>query len=131
MLMLSFDQTVSLTSLELGWIEGDNNVSLLALNSGEINCVSGKQWPELLTSGWSPAGEYFNLDCKGNGNKVNLNRIVSKHWLIGSYNPNLYNFYSNNTDQSYKYDKFKFQSVTVSIENIMIKARKLAENRLF
>ena len=131
MLMLSFDQVVSLTSLELGWIEGDNNVSLLALNSSEINCVTDNQWPELLTSGWSPAGEYFNLDCKGNGNRVNLSRIISKHWLIGSYNPNLYNFYSNNTDQIYKYDKFKLQSVTVSVENIMIKARKFAENRLF
>ncbi len=130
MLMLSFDQVVSLTSLELGWIEGDNNVSLIALNSGEINCVLDKQWPELLTSGWSPAGEYFNLDCKENSNRVNLSRIVSKHWLIGSYNPNLYNFYSNNTNQSYKYDKFKLQSVTVSIENRMIKARKFAENRL-
>jgi hypothetical protein len=131
MLMLSFDQVVSLISLELGWIEGDNNVSILALNSSEINCVSDKQWPELLTSGWSPAGEYFNLDCRGNGNRVNLSRIASKHWLIGSYNPNLYNFYSNNSDQNYKFDKFKLQSVTVSIENIMIKARRFAENRLF
>ncbi len=131
MLMLSFDQAVSLISLELGWIEGDNNVSLLALNSSEINHFPDKQWPQLLAGGWYPAGEYFNLDYRGNGNRVNLSGIVSKHWLVGSYNPNLYNFYSNNADQNCKFDKFKLQSVTVLTENTMIKAKKFAENRLF
>jgi hypothetical protein len=131
MLMLSFDRAVSLTSLELGWIEGDNNVSLLALNNREINHFSDKQWPQLLADEWCPAGEYFNLDYKGNSNRVNLCRIISKHWLVGSYNPNLYNYYSNNADQNCKFDRFKLQSVTVSTENIMIKARKFVESRLF
>ena len=131
MLMLSFDRAVSLISLELGWIEGDNNVSLLALNSSEINHFSDKQWPQLLADGWYPAGEYFNLDYRGNGNRVNLSGIVSKHWLVGSYNPNLYNIYSNNADQNCMFDKFKLQSVSVSTENMMIKAKKFAENRLF
>ena len=131
MLMLSFEQAVSLTSLELGWVEGDNNVSLLALNSSEISNLSDKKWPQLLADGWSPAGEYFNLDHRGNSNRVNLSSIVSKHWLVGSYNPNLYNFFSNNSDQNYKFDKFKLQGVTVSVENIMNKAKKFAENRLF
>ena len=131
MLMLSFDRAVSLNSLELGWIEGHNNVSLLALDNGEMNHFSDKQWPQLLTDGCYPAGEYFNLDYKGNGNRVNLSGIVSKNWLVGSYNPNLYNFYSNNANQNCKFDRFKLQSVTVSTENIIIKARKFAENRLF
>jgi len=131
MLMLSFDRAVSLISLELGWIEGEINVSLLALNNSEINHFPDKQWSQLLADGWDPAGEYFNLDYRGNINRVNLSRIVSKHWLIGSYNPNLYNFYSNNADQNCKFDRFKIQSVTVSTENIMIKAGKFAKNRLF
>jgi hypothetical protein len=131
MLMLSFDRAVSLVSLELGWIEGDNNVSLLALNNSEMYHFSGKQWPQLLADGWGPAGEYFNLDCRGNSNRVNLSGVVSKHWLVGSYNPNLYNYYSNNAVQGCKFDRFKLQSVTVSTENIMIKAKKFAENKLF
>jgi hypothetical protein len=72
----------------------------------------------------------LNLDYRGNGNEVNLSGIVSKHWLIGSYNPNLYNFFSNNANQNCIFDRFKLQSVTVSIENIMIRARKFAENSL-
>jgi hypothetical protein len=131
MLMLSFDRAVSLISLELGWIDGNNNVSLLALNNSEMYHFSDKQWPQLLADGWDPAGEYFNLDYRGNGNRVNLNGIVSKHWLVGSYNPNLYNYYSNNADQDCKFDRFKLQSVIVSTKNIMFKARKFAENRLF
>lgn len=130
MLMLSFDQTVSLISLELGWIEGDNNVSILALNNDKVNYFSDKQWPQLLSDGWSPAGEYFNLDYRGNGNRVNLSNIVSKHWLIGSYNPNLYNYFSNNTDQNCQFDRFKLQNITVSTENIIIRAKKLAEKNL-
>lgn len=131
MLMLSFDRAVSLISLELGWIEGDNNVSLLALNNSGMYHFTVKQWPQLLADRWDPAGEYFNLDYRGNGNRINLSGIVSKHWLVGSYNPNLYNYYSNNADQDCKFDRFKLQSVTVSTENIMFKARKFAENRLF
>lgn len=130
MLMLSFSQAVSLISLELGWIEGDNNVSLLVLNNSETNYFSDKQWPQLLADGWNSAGEYFNLDYRGNGNEVNLSGIVSKHWLIGSYNPNLYNFFSNNANQNCIFDRFKLQSVTVSIENIMTRVRKFAENSL-
>lgn len=131
MLMLSFNQAVSLISLELGWIEGDNNLSLLALNESETNYFSDMQWSQLLANGWNSAGEYFNLDYKGNSNRVNLSGTVSKHWLIGAYNPNLYNFFSNNANQNCIFDRCKLQGVTVSIENMMIRAKKFAENRLF
>ena len=88
MLMLSFDQAVTLVSLELGWIEGDNNVSILALkDNSKMDNFTDKQWSQLLSDGWSPAGEYFNLDYKGNGNRVNLSKIISKHWLIWSLQP--------------------------------------------
>jgi hypothetical protein len=45
MLLLSFDRAVSLISLELGWIKGENNASLLTCNNGEINSFSGQKWP--------------------------------------------------------------------------------------
>jgi len=126
MLMLSFDQEVTLISLELGWIKGENNVSLFAFNDGEMNSFSDKQWPQLLADGWHSAGDYYNLDYGANNSTVNPNEIVSKYWLVGSYNSNLSSFFSNNTNPSGEADHFNLQGVTVSTVGIINRAAKIA-----
>lgn len=84
-----------------------------------------------MAGGWYSAGEYFSLDYGSNNNKLNSNGIISKHWLVGSCNPNLYNFFSNNSNQNYEFNNFKLQNVTVSTKNIIVRAKKIVENRLF
>ena len=126
MLMLSFDQEVTLISLELGWIKGENNVSLFAFNDGEMNSLSDKQWSQLLADGWHSAGDYYNLDYGANNSTVNPNEIVSKYWLVGSYYSNLSSFFSNNTNPSGESDHFKLQGVTVSTVGIINRAAKIA-----
>ena len=131
MLMLWFDQEVSLISLELGWIKGENNVSLFVFNDGEINSISDKQWPQLLADGWYSAGDYYNLDYGTNNSKVNPNGIVSKYWLVGSYSSHLGSFFSSNTHPSSEPDHFKLQGVTVSTVGVINRVTKFAGNRLF
>lgn len=131
MLMLWFDQEVSLISLELGWIKGENNVSLFAFNDGEMNSISDKQWPQLLADGWHSAGDYYNLDYGTNNSTVNPNGIVSKYWLVGSYNSHLGSFFSSNTHPSSEPDHFKLQGVTVSTVGVINRVTKFAGNRLF
>jgi len=131
MLMLSFDQEVSLISLELGWIKGENNVSLFAFNDGEMNSISDKQWPQLLADGWHSAGDYYNLDYGTKNSTVNPNGIVSKYWLVGSYNSHLGSFFSSNTHPSSEPDHFKLQGVTVSTVGVINRVTMFAGNRLF
>jgi len=131
MLMLSFDRVVSLISLELGWIKGENNVTLFAFNEGEIHSFSDKQWSQLLADGWYSAGDYYNLDYGTHSGAVNPNGIVSKHWLVGSYGSNLGSFFSNDANPSNESNYFKLQGVTVSTASIINRATKFARNRLF
>jgi hypothetical protein len=108
MLMLSFDSLVTLNSIDLGWISGDSDVSILAFN-GTPSQISplGKSWESLLTNGWQSAGNYYNV---GNSPKnVNPLSIPSQYWLIGAYNPLL----DTNQNDSIN-DYFKLQGITVT-----------------
>jgi hypothetical protein len=109
MLLLSFDQLVSLNFIDLGWRYNDSDVSIMAFNGSSFNSSSllGKQWQNLLGNGWQTAGNYFNLDL--NAKAVNPSMISSQYWLIGAFNPLLGNA---NNDQCADY--FKLESVGVS-----------------
>ncbi len=64
-------------------------------------------------NGWFSAGDYFNLDYGAHSGAVNLNVIVSKYWLVGSYHSNLGSLFSNNANPSAESDHFKLQGATV------------------
>jgi hypothetical protein len=108
MLMLSFDSLVTLNSIDLGWISGDSDVSILAFN-GTPSQISplGKSWESLLGDGWQSAGNYYNV---GSSPKtVNPLNISSQYWLIGAYNP-LLDTQVKDTNTDY----FKLQGITAT-----------------
>lgn len=109
MLMLSFDSLVTLNSIDLGWISGDSDVSILAFN-GAPSQVSplGQSWESLLSDGWQSAGNYYNVGS--NAKAVNPLNITSQYWLIGAYNINL----DANKNNDKTNDYFKLQSIKVT-----------------
>jgi hypothetical protein len=116
MLLLSFSDLVSLNTIDLGWISGDSDVSILAFNgiAGQES-FAGKSWESLLGNGWLSAGNYYNVGS--NPKNVNPLNITSKYWLIGAYNINLDTNKNNDTTNDY----FKLQTIKVT------KAIKLPE----
>lgn len=108
MYMLSFDQLVTLNTIDLGWIQNDSDVSILAFDGlpSQIS-PAGKSWQSLLSDGWLSAGNYY--DVGSSPTNVNPLNITSKYWLIGAYNPLL-----DSITKDTRADYFKLQSVKVT-----------------
>ena len=115
MLLLSFDEAVKLLSLDLGWISGDSDISLLAFNGSSFNTSSllGKKWEDLIGNGWQSAGNYYNVDYGSNSGNVNSTGITSQYWLVGAYNDKLGGFTGSNKNLSSGNDYFKVKGVSV------------------
>ncbi|ACE83199.1 PEP-CTERM putative exosortase interaction domain protein [Cellvibrio japonicus Ueda107] len=116
MLLLSFDQLVKLTSLDLGWIYLDSDISILAFDGDTFDSSSllGKKWQDLLLENWFSVGNYYNVDYSANSGLVNTNGYTAKYWLIGAYNPNLGGSWDgDNLNYTGQTDYFKLKGVTV------------------
>lgn len=109
MLLLSFSDLVTLNTIDLGWISGDSDVSILAFNGTSPSQVSplGKSWESLVGNGWQSAGNYYNVGSSPKA--VNPLNIASQYWLIGAYNPLLDASVKDTTT-----DYFKLQGITVT-----------------
>ena len=113
--LLSFDELVILTSLDLGWYYLDTDISILAFNGSnfETGSLLGKKWEDLIGNGWELVGNYYNVDY-GNGGAVNQGGIISQYWLVGSYNPGFGDVFSgSNRDKTKGADYYKLKGVTV------------------
>lgn len=115
MLLLSFDDVVELLNIDLGWISGDSDMSLLAFKGASFNSTSlvGKKWQDLIGDGWESAGNYYNVDYNSNKGTVNPNGITSQYWLVGAYNDKLGGMTGTNKNLSTGTDYFKVKGVTV------------------
>lgn len=115
MLLLSFDEVVELLSIDLGWISGDSDISLLAFTGSSFDSSSllGKKWQDLVGNGWQSAGNYYNVDYGSNSGNVNPTGITSQYWLVGAYNDKLGGFSGPNKNLSSGDDYFKVKGVTV------------------
>lgn len=116
--LLSFDELVKLTSLDIGWFQGDTDISILAYRGNSFNSTTllGKKWQELIGNGWDLVGNYYNVDSGYNNGLVNPDGVISKYWLVGSYNPNFGNTFSGpnkNSTKSEGKDYYKLKSATV------------------
>ena len=115
MLLLSFDEVVKLLSIDLGWISGDSDISLLAFTGTSFNSSSliGKKWEDLLGNGWQSVGNYYNVDYSSNNGTVNQGGVASQYWLVGAYNEKLGGFTGPNKNFTSGDDYFKVKGVSV------------------
>ncbi|WP_331346192.1 exosortase-dependent surface protein XDP1 [Cellvibrio sp. UBA7661] len=114
--LLSFDELVKLTTLDLGWFENDSDISILAFNGSSFDQSSllGKQWQDLIGNDWQLVGNYYNVDYGTNSGAVNFDGITSQYWLVGAYNENFGDVFSgSNKNKSNGNDYYKLKGVTV------------------
>lgn len=114
--LLSFDEIVKLTTLDLGWYQTDTDISILAFNgtSFDSDDLLGKKWQDLIGNGWQLVGNYYNVDYGPNSGAVNQGGITSQYWLVGAYNSNFGNVFSGpNIDKSKGNDYYKLKGVVV------------------
>ncbi len=116
MLLLSFTGMMKLTGLTNAWNQNgyyDSDISILAFTGSSFNNSSllGKSWDSLLSSGWSVAGNAYNL-AEDVSKAVNSTGIYSQYWLVGAYNSA---FASTKNDT--KDDYFKLGAVTAETKS--------------
>lgn len=90
--LLSFSKSVVLTSIGLGYVSGDADISLFRYTKNSavdptVNTVGATQ-AEMLTAGWQLVGNYADMivDTSSPYNLVNSGNVGSSWWLISAYN---------------------------------------------
>ncbi|MDD2738696.1 MAG: PEP-CTERM sorting domain-containing protein [Methylomonas lenta] len=89
--VFSFNQSVSLNSLSIGWHSGDADISVLAYtgNTGSMTNpenIVGKTFTDLLSSGWEFIGNYMNVYNMPNDTAtINPSDKSSSYWLVSAY----------------------------------------------
>lgn len=90
--LLSFSKSVVLTSIGLGYVNTDADISLFrytknASSDPTVNAV-GATKAEMLTAGWELVGNYADMiqDTTSPYNLVNSGNLGSSWWLISAYN---------------------------------------------
>jgi hypothetical protein len=114
--LLSFDELVKLTTLDIGWFQNDTDISILAFSGDSFNSSSllGKKWQDLIGNGWDLIGNYYNVDNGPNDGAVNQGGVVSQYWLVGAYNTHFGNTFSGpNINSTGGDDYYKLKGVTV------------------
>lgn len=116
MLLLCFDQAVYLDSIRSGWKGNDSDATVMVHTSGTFTNPSGR-WEDLLTNGWTEAGDYANL-ATGSDTEImpGLPKVASQYWLVGAYNPDIKatNNYPYGGIIGMGYDSFKLHTATVT-----------------
>lgn len=124
MMLLEFDQEVSLSSITSGW-RGSSNGYYSSSKNSELSTMAftgegvlkedfaGKEWQDLLSAGWESAGDY-RINSLNQATAVNTDTLTSKYWLVGAYNSSLGGT-SGFTDGN---DFFKISGIGVSVNPV-------------
>ena len=84
-MLLSFTDAMQLTSVYLGWVGSDSDITVLAYNGAGAPALAGATYASLTGGGgWSLVGHY--LDAGTGWEAINAGGIGSQYWLIGAYN---------------------------------------------
>ncbi len=89
-MLLSFNASIALSSLRLGWHNGDSDVTVLAWIGGAGDptaALTSSSTATLLSSGWSLIGSYNNVGLTDKA--INAGAISSSYWLISAFNSSI------------------------------------------
>ena len=120
MALLSFGTTpVKLSSVRVGWAQGDADISVLAYTGSSAPLI-GLKYNQLVANGWTVVGTYQN-SAAGNVAINSTANVFGSYWLIGAANKlatgetKYANATTTNIDTSFDY--LKLASVTGCIQN--------------
>jgi hypothetical protein len=118
--LLSFSSSVVLTSIGLGYINTDADISLFrytgAGNPPSIT-ATGASLTAMSAAGWSLVGNYADLGVDTSSpsyNAVNTGNLGSSWWLISAYNTSYGNTSSNGGVLTQGNDYFKLYAVAAT-----------------
>lgn len=127
MVLLTFDQAVSLNSISAGWrgtnqgyyASGQNSeASILAYTgAGTAPSFVGSEWTDLLNDEWEGIGNY-RIDNLNSPESVNAMGTVSRYWLVGAYNPTFNLMSGEQVSFSNGNDFWKLSGVSVSVNPV-------------
>lgn len=89
---LKFSSAVTLTSVGVGWVGGDSDLSVLAWTGsgtpGQVasTTLTGTAGTSTLLNGWTLVGNYANLGSQPGKVMSFSSAIYSSYWLVSAYN---------------------------------------------
>jgi hypothetical protein len=85
LMLMKFDSSIALTSLQAGWWSNDSDVSVLAYtgNGNALTDLTGATESTLLSTGWTLVGNYANIAT--NATTINAGAISSSYWIVSAY----------------------------------------------
>jgi PEP-CTERM motif len=87
MVLLTFSEAVSLSSIKLGWMGSDSDVTIMGYNGSATNApLTGLTYANLVSNGWLAIGSYADVGTSS-AKTVNTANFSSTTWLVGAYNP--------------------------------------------
>jgi hypothetical protein len=84
--LASFSSAIDLNKVEIGWMSGDSDITVLAYTGAGVPTLLGLTYSQLTSNGWTFVGHYDNL-AVGTAKSVNPTNIASAYWLITAYLP--------------------------------------------
>lgn len=83
--LFNFASSIQLSSLSIGWVGSDSDITVLAYTGGGVPVLAGATYGSLTGGGgWALVGHYLNA---GTGSEaINLLGYSSRYWLIGAHN---------------------------------------------
>ncbi len=116
--LLSFSNSVVLTSIGLGYVSGDADISLFRYTGTSAPTITGvgASLTSMVAAGWELVNNYSDLkvDTDNPYNKVNGSNLGSSWWLISAYNTSYGSTSANGGSLSQGDDYFKLYSVAAT-----------------
>ncbi|HEY7772415.1 MAG TPA: hypothetical protein VIC26_04485 [Marinagarivorans sp.] len=126
MMLLSFDQAVSLDFVHINWSYADSDMTILAYTGTDATRFTygqyardtfvGKKWDDGLAQHWD-GGHFLDVANRGNTVAANPKGLTSYSWLVGAHMRPLDNVevLSDNPYQDYLSDFVKLSAIDVSV----------------
>lgn len=126
MLLLAFNQAVSLDFANISWSLEDSDMTILAYTGADATPLTGgryasdtfvgRRWDDALAQGWD-GGHFLDVASQGNTVGANPKGLASHGWLVGGYIWPLDNVevLSESQNRDYLSDFVRLSSVDVSV----------------
>lgn len=129
---LKFTQSVSLSSVGIGWYQTDSDLSVLAWTGpGTPGAVTGTTLgttsTNTLLNGWTLVGNYANVASMTNKTASVASAIYSSYWLVSAYNSS----FGTGTNLGGGNDYFKLLSVSAKTQSNTVPVPEPASIALF
>jgi hypothetical protein len=85
--LLSFDSSIALNTVKLGWSQGDSDISILRWTGAAgaaVSALTSSNIGNLTSSGWSLVGNYNNVGTAA-ALGFNAGGLTSSYWLVSAY----------------------------------------------